>query len=181
MRARVLVAGVGNLFLGDDGFGPEVVRRLAAGPVPSGVRVVDYGIRGMHLAYDLLEGYDALVLVDAMPLAGTPFAGTRTEPLVRAGELRVLEVGPDSLGALGGGAFDAHGMDPAAVLASLGALGGRLPPRTLVVGAQPADVTEGIGLSPPLRDAVDAAVALVRELVEELPASIEATATGRVR
>ena len=163
MSVGILVAGVGNLFLGDDGFGPEVVRRLAAGPVPSGVRVVDYGIRGMHLAYDLLDGYDAIVLVDAMPSAGI-----RAEPPVRAGELRVLEIGADSTGALGEGGFDAHGMDPVAVLASLGALGGDLPPRTLVVGAQPADVTEGIGLSPPLRDAVDGAVAVVRELVEEL-------------
>lgn len=65
---RVLVAGIGNLFLGDDGFGPEVVRRLARdGGMPPQVRVVDYGIRGMHLAYDLLDGYDALVLVDAYP------------------------------------------------------------------------------------------------------------------
>ncbi len=66
-QMTVLVAGIGNLFLGDDGFGPEVVRRLADGRPPPGVRVVDYGIRGMHLAYDLLDGYDALVLVDALP------------------------------------------------------------------------------------------------------------------
>lgn len=71
--ARVLVAGIGNLFLGDDGFGPEVVRRLARdGGMPPQVRVVDYGIRGMHLAYDLLDGYDALVLVDAYPGAAPP-------------------------------------------------------------------------------------------------------------
>lgn len=70
---RVLVAGVGNLFLSDDGFGPEVVRALAgADTLPPGVRVVDYGIRGMHLAYDLLDGYDALVLVDACPGGGRP-------------------------------------------------------------------------------------------------------------
>ena len=172
MSARILIAGVGNLFLGDDGFGPEVVRRLAAGPVPADVRVVDYGIRGMHLAYDLLEGYDALVLVDAMP-----FTGTRSEPPVRAGDLRVLEVGADPTGAFGEGAFDAHGMDPLAVLASLTALGGRLPPRTLVVGVQPADVKEGIGLSPPVGDAVDGAVTLVRELLDELVAPVAATAT----
>ena len=65
---RVLVAGIGNLFLGDDGFGPEVVRRLVvSGRLPEHVRAVDYGIRGMHLAYDLLDGYDALVIVDALP------------------------------------------------------------------------------------------------------------------
>ena len=67
----MLVAGIGNLFCGDDGFGPEVVRRsLAAGPLPEEVRAVDYGIRGMHLAYDLLDGYDALVIVDAAPGPG---------------------------------------------------------------------------------------------------------------
>ena len=83
----ILVAGIGNLFLGDDGFGPEVVRRLPAAPGPAAsVRVVDYGIRGMHLAYDLLDGYDALVLVDAVPGASAP------------GEVTVLEVGPDDLG-----------------------------------------------------------------------------------
>jgi hydrogenase maturation protease len=152
---RVLVAGVGNLFLGDDDFGPEVARRLAAGTVPEGVRVVDYGIRGMHLAYDLLDGYDALVLVDAIPGPGRP------------GELRVLEVGADDLGE---GAFDAHGMDPVAVLANLDALGGTLP-RTFVVGCQPANLEEGIGLSAPVRDAVDPAVEEVRKLLTQTVAS----------
>ena len=150
MSGGILVAGVGNLFLGDDGFGSEVARQLAAQPLPDGVRVVDYGIRGMHLAYDLLDGYDALVLVDALPGNGRP------------GDVRVLEVGPDDLGE---GDFDAHGMDPVAVLASLGALGGELP-RTFVVGCQPADVGEGIGLSEPVRAAVDRAVAAVRRLAE---------------
>jgi hydrogenase maturation protease len=152
---RVLVAGVGNLFLGDDGFGPEVARRLAAGTVPEGVRVVDYGIRGMHLAYDLLDGYDALVLVDAIPGPGRP------------GELRVLEVRADDLGE---GAFDAHGMDPVTVLANLDALGGTLP-RTFVVGCQPANLEEGIGLSAPVRDAVDPAVEEVRKLLTQTVAS----------
>ena len=152
VRASILVAGVGNLFLGDDGFGPEVARRLAAEPVPDGVRVVDYGIRGMHLAYDLLERYDALVLVDAIPGPCRP------------GDLRVLEVGADDLGE---GALDAHGMDPVAVLANLEALGGALP-RTFVVGCQPANVDEGIGLSPVVAAAVDEGVRIVRNLVDEL-------------
>jgi hydrogenase maturation protease len=152
---RILVAGVGNVFLGDDGFGPEVARHLAAVTVPDGVRVVDYGIRGMHLAYDLLDGYDALVLVDAIPGPGLP------------GELRVLEVGA---GDLGEGVFDAHGMDPVAVLANLEALGGSLP-RTLVVGCQPAGVEEGIGLSAAVQSAVGPAVARVRQLLDELVAS----------
>ncbi len=150
MTARVLVAGIGNLFLGDDGFGPEAARRLAAEPLPPDVQVVDYGIRGMHLAYDLLDGYEALVILDALPRQGAP------------GDLVVLELGPEDIGS---GEFDAHGMEPTAVLASLGALGGRLPP-TYVVGCEPADVEEGIGLSPPVAAAVDRAVLAVRHLLD---------------
>lgn len=145
----VLVAGIGNLFLTDDGFGSEVARQLAAGPLPDRVRVVDYGIRGMHLAYDLLEGYDALVVVDALPGTGPP------------GALTVLEVGPDDLG---DSELDAHGMAPVSVLASLGQLGGALPP-TYVVGCQPADVGEGMGLTPAVERAVGPAVALVHEVL----------------
>ncbi len=145
----MLVAGVGNIFLGDDGFGPEAARRLAARPLPAGVRVVDYGIRGMHLAYDLLEGYDLLVVLDAAPRGGRP------------GDVVVLEVGEADLG---DGDFDAHGMEPTSVLASLGSLGGRLP-RTLVVGCEPADTAEGMGLSPPVEAAVDGAVEMVTGLL----------------
>jgi hydrogenase maturation protease len=153
MTARVLVAGIGNLFLGDDGFGPEVARRLVAeGGLPDGVRVVDYGIRGMHLAYDLLDGYDALVLVDALPGNGSP------------GEVTVLEVGADDLGAAD---FDAHGMEPVAVLASVGKLGGTLPP-TYVVGCQPASVEEGIGLGEAVRAAVPEAIDAVHALIRRL-------------
>ena len=151
MTRRVLVAGIGNLFLGDDGFGPEVARLLVRSSLPEGVRVVDYGIRGLHLAYDLLDGYDALVIVDALPGDGTP------------GELRVLEVGEGDVGA---GAFDPHGMEPVHVLASLDQLGGRLPP-TYVVGCLPADVGEGIGLSDPVAAAVPRAVEAVRTLLRD--------------
>jgi hydrogenase maturation protease len=151
-RPGTLVAGVGNIFLGDDGFGPAAARALAGRSLPDGVRVIDYGIRGMHLAYDLLDGVGALVLVDALPGEGP------------AGTLTVLEVGPDDLG---DGEFDAHGMDPVAVLASLEAMGGRLPP-TYVVGCRPADLSEGIGLSDPVAQAVGDAVVTVRRLVDEL-------------
>ncbi len=135
------------------------MRRLAAGGLPPDVRAVDYGIRGTHLAYDLLDGWDALVLVDALPDHGEP------------GALRVLEVGPNDVGSddlgPGGGVLDAHGMDPGSVLAGLGSLGGRLP-RTVVVGCQVADVTEGIGLSAPVAGAVDSAVTTVRALLESV-------------
>lgn len=150
MTARVLVAGIGNIFLGDDGFGSEAARRLAQTALPDGVRVVDYGISGMHLAYDLLDGYDALVIIDALPHQGAP------------GDLVVMEIGAEHLGA---GEFDAHGMEPTAVLASLGVLGGELP-LTYIVGCQPGDLDENIGLTPPVAAAVDAAVAAVHQLFD---------------
>ncbi|MDJ0346485.1 hydrogenase maturation protease [Streptomyces sp. H10-C2] len=159
----VLVAGIGNLFLGDDGFGPEVVRRLVeAGGLPPQARVVDYGIRGMHLAYDLLDGYDALVLVDACPGDGPP------------GAVTVLEVGAEDLGS---GEFDAHGMNPVAVLASLGSMGGTLP-ATYVVGCVPAGVEEGIGLSEAVSAAVPEAIGAVRALLRQLVA-VEPARTRR--
>jgi hydrogenase maturation protease len=153
-KPTILVAGVGNIFLSDDGFGPEVVRHLAgeAQPLPVQARLVDYGIRGMHLAYDLLEGYEALVIVDARPGPGAP------------GELVVLEIGPDDVP---GGEFDAHGMDPMAVLAALPDLGGQLPP-TYLVGCRPEELTDGIGLTTAVQDAVPAAAATVRRLVQQL-------------
>jgi hydrogenase maturation protease len=151
MSDQVLVAGIGNVFLTDDGFGSEVARRLAACRLPDRVRVVDYGIRGMHLAYDLLDGYAGLVVIDALPGQGPP------------GELAVMEVGPDDLGE---GELDAHGMAPVAVLASLGQLGGSLPP-TYIVGCQPADVGEGMGLTPAVAAAIEPAIDLVYEVLSE--------------
>ncbi|GAA4488281.1 hydrogenase maturation protease [Rhodococcus olei] len=147
---RILVAGIGNIFLGDDGFGPEVVRRLP--PEWPGVRVVDYGIRGMHLAYDLLDDWDALVLVDALPHSGEP------------GAVRVFEA---DTAAAGGARLDGHAMDPAAVFASLAALGGH-PPPTVVVGCQVAHVGDGIGLSRPVAAAVGPAVDAVRRTLRRL-------------
>jgi hydrogenase maturation protease len=156
MTTSVLVAGVGNIFFRDDGFGPAVAAALlsSAEPLPDGVRVVDYGIRGLHLTYDLLDHVDALVLVDAVP------ARKGTEP----GTITVLEVGPDDLGQ---GEFDAHGMQPVAVLASLGPMGGTLPP-TYLVGCVPADVSEGMGLTDPVRAAVEEATTAVAELLRNL-------------
>jgi len=152
----VLVAGIGNMFLGDDGFGPEVVRRLYRdGDLPAGVRVADYGIRGMHLAYDLLEGVDALILVDTVAVGDRP------------GEGVTLEVGDPASSGLAHGDLDAHGMDPVAMLASLDRLGGTLPP-TWVVGCRPATLDEGIGLSPAVAAAVPEAIATVRELITRL-------------
>ena len=163
MNARVLIAGIGNVLLGDDGFGSEVARRLAAEQLPADVTVVDYGIRGMHLAFDLLDGYDSLVLVDALPHGAAP------------GDVTVLEVGEDDLGS---GEFDAHGMNPVAVLGSLGSLGGRLPPRTFVVGCEPADVGEGIGLSPEVTAAIGTALSAIRVLIPGEPVDVAGIAKG---
>jgi hydrogenase maturation protease len=159
----VLVAGIGNVFLGDDGFGSEVARRLAAEPLPDGVTVVDYGIRGMHLAFDLLDGYDALVLIDALPHGAAP------------GDVTVLQVGEEDLGS---GEFDAHGMSPVAVLGSLGSLGGKLPPATFVVGCEPGDLGEGIGLTPEATAAIDTALSAIRVLIPGDPVDLARIAKG---
>ena len=161
MTQKVLVAGVGNIFLRDDGFGSEVTRRLATRLLPDDVRVVDYGIGGIHLAYDLLAGVDQLVLVDALPRGVAP------------GTVSLLEVDADEdLRST----VDSHAMDPATVFASLRGLGG-VPPPTVVVGCEPADVSEGMGLSPRVAAAVDPTVEQVRQLATELAADRGAQAT----
>lgn len=157
---RTLVAGIGNIFFGDDAFGSEVARRLLAGAdgLPEGVKVGDFGIRGIHLAYELLDGYDAAILVDATPQGGEP------------GTVYVLEPDLDAIESESGlaeaGIADAHGMDPASVLALLHSLGGSVG-RLLVVGCEPADTDEHIGLSGPVAAAVDEAARVVRDLVRE--------------
>ena len=153
---NVLVAGIGNVLLGDDGFGVEVVRRLDATTLPDGVDVVDYGIRGVHLAYDLLDGaHDVLVLVDALPLPDPP------------GTLAVLEVPMDGENTEDLPAVDGHGMTPVAVVELLGSLGGGVE-RVLVVGCRPAVVDERMELSAPVAAAVEPAVAMVTDLVTGL-------------
>jgi hydrogenase maturation protease len=160
VTGRTLIAGVGNIFLGDDGFGVEVARRLAGESLPPAVRVADYGIRGLHLAYDLANGFDTAILVDAAPRGGEP------------GTVTVLEVEPErqrELAAAGGAVpktqlLDGHGMQPDVVLGMLDLLGGEAG-RVLVVGCEPASVDYGIGLSPPVAAAVDTAVRVVLDLV----------------
>jgi hydrogenase maturation protease len=167
---RVLIAGVGNIFLGDDGFGVEVVRRLREMALPDRVDVADYGIRGVHLAYDLLDGrHEALLLVDALPLGDEP-----------PGTLAVIDVDLDDPGwtlrgpdALAEPAADGHGMDPESVLRLLRSLGGVLG-RVLVVGCQPADLQEGMQLSAPVGAAIDEAVATVSALARDEVVRLEA-------
>jgi hydrogenase maturation protease len=170
--SRMLVAGIGNIFYSDDGFGVEVVRRLAGRPRPDGVEVTDYGIRGVHLAYRLLEGYEALVLIDAAPRGHAP--GTVT--LVEVDQSRVASAGA----AVASGAsplVDAHGMDPATVLAHLAALGGRVA-TVLVVACEPETIEEGIGLSATVQAAVPEAVGLVERVMRENDGSPKGVTTS---
>ncbi|MFG1617427.1 hydrogenase maturation protease [Nonomuraea wenchangensis] len=151
---RVLVAGIGNVFLGDDGFGVEVVRRMDVSALPGSVVVADYGIRGVHLAYELLGGaYDTLIMVDAVELDGPP------------GTVAVLEIddepAPDAMPPVNG-----HGMHPQAVLDLLAKLGGRVP-RVLLVGCRPRTIDEVMGLSEPVAAAVEGAVAAVTALARD--------------
>jgi hydrogenase maturation protease len=168
---RILVAGIGNIFLGDDGFGVAVARRLAHRELPQGVEVADFGIRGMDLAYALQADYDAVIFVDVAPRGELPGTISVVEPELDDGELVI----------------DTHGMDPVRVLGLARALG-RIPPRVLVVACEPARIVHGehdedlVGeLSPPVQAAVDEAIPLVESLVAELAAEANSTrkAVGR--
>ncbi|MET8157544.1 hydrogenase maturation protease [Sphaerisporangium sp. NPDC005289] len=162
---RTLVAGVGNVFLGDDGFGVAVARHLASAGVPEGVVVSDFGIRGVHLAYELTGGgYDLAILVDTV---------ARDDP---PGTLYVLRPVPEQVP---GTFVDAHDMTPEAVLALAGTLGGDLVP-VLLVGCRPADLSPGMELSPPVAGAVGRAADLVLEIVEDHGKETDGEATDHV-
>ena len=161
MSGRILVAGIGNIFLGDDGFGCEVVRRLAEHELPEGVEVRDFGIRGMDLAYALMDPYDAVVFVDAVPRGEEP------------GTVYLIEAEVPNEGEV---ALDTHGMDPVSVIRLARVLGAEVP-RTLVVGCEPKLVLSGedyddmlMELSEPVQRAVDEAVKLVESIVDEVNA-----------
>jgi hydrogenase maturation protease len=167
-RARVLIAGVGNIFAGDDGFGCAVAAHLLAeADLPAGVRVVDYGIRGVHLAFDLAD-VETLILVDTVPDAGGP------------GSVEILEVDPATAlderaaGTAPPAAVDAHSMDPDHVLRSVVALGAAMP-RTLLVGCEPENLDDGIGLGPLVAAAVPVAAATALELARRELDSLKGT------
>ncbi|MFD6230376.1 hydrogenase maturation protease [Streptomyces sp. NPDC060232] len=180
MNPKVLIAGIGNVFLGDDGFGVETVRALSAHRLPDGVEVVDFGVRGVHLAYQLLDGYDTLVLVDATARGGAP--GTLYLIEAEAGASTAAGDGPQAAGPGEGPVLDGHHMSPDTVLALLDALcagtGATPPRRTLVLGCEPACVEEGIGLSAPVAAAVPEAVRMALDLLDP-PAPDEAGAPCR--
>lgn len=158
-QARVLIAGIGNIFLGDDAFGVEVAQRLVRHELPEVVRMVDFGIRGLDLAYAVLDEYEAVILVDAVARGG------------RLGTLYVIQPEEDQLEPAGAELIDTHGMDPVKVLRLARALGAPARP-LLVVGCEPAPTGEKdemqMELSEPVRAAVDEAVALVASLATRL-------------
>lgn len=147
---RILVAGIGNVFLSDDAFGVEVLAELLKRPQPEEVTVADFGIRGFDLAYALMEDYDLAILVDALPHGQPP------------GTLYVLEPDPKSAGA----AMEGHAMNPMAVFSLVATMGGTMP-RVLIVGCEPESVEEGMGLSEPVAAAVQSAVEMVENLVKQ--------------
>lgn len=162
---RILIAGIGNIFLGDDGFGVEVAQRLMRSTYPPEVQVRDFGIRGVELAYTLLDGYDTLILIDATPRGGKPGTLYLIEPdLTRMDAEKGAEAGRVAL--------DAHSMDPVKVLAFARTLGA-IPGQVLLVGCEPTPCADGdeytemyMGLSEPVQAAIDEAVRLVNSMIE---------------
>ncbi|MBN1527910.1 MAG: hydrogenase maturation protease [Thermoleophilaceae bacterium] len=155
---RILIAGIGNAWLSDDGFGGEVVRRLERRDLPEGTAVFDFGTGGLDLAYEVMRGYDALVLVDVSRQGGEP------------GTLYVMDVSEEDAeaGIEDGQVLNPHGMDPQTVLRFVKTLGA-WPGRVVVVACEPARVEEmGLGLSDEVERAVDAAVDLVVGTADEL-------------
>lgn len=164
---RVLIACIGNIFLGDDGFGVEVARHLMTRQYPEGVQVVDFGIRGMDLAYALLDEYDELVLVDAIPRGGLPGTLYLIEP-------DLSDISPEKGVEAGRVALDNHSMDPLKVLAFARTLGAK-PIHTLLVGCEPSPMSDGddytemqMGLSEQVHATIIEAVKMIDSLVEQL-------------
>jgi hydrogenase maturation protease len=147
---RTLIAGVGNVFFGDDGFGCVVARRLAAQALPDDVAVVEFGIRGVHLAFELTSGWDRAIIVDAVRRGGD------------GGTLYVIDPEPGGDGGVGA---DGHGLDLAAVLAMTRTLGAP-PPHLQVLGCEAAELGERIGLSEAVERAIGPAILLLRNMLE---------------
>jgi hydrogenase maturation protease len=155
---QVLIAGIGNTWQRDDGFGSEVARRLEGRDLPKGVAVIDFGTGGLDLAYQVMYGYDGLVMIDISRQGGSP------------GTLYVMEIDEDDVtsGVEDGDALNPHAMDPETVLRFIKLTGG-WPGKVVIVACEPLTVEEmGVGLSPVVEEAVDRAVDLVLETATEL-------------
>jgi hydrogenase maturation protease len=153
---RILIAGIGNIFFGDDAFGCEVAQQLAREALPEGVRVCDYGIRSYDLAYALLEPNDAAILIDAVPRGEEP------------GTIFLLELDINQLDSAGVESVNAHVMNPVAVLQLVRSFGGS-PRELYLVGCEPAVLeTEELGLSEKVQSAIPLALDTIRELLGKL-------------
>jgi hydrogenase maturation protease len=149
MSAHILIAGVGNIFLGDDGFGVAVAQKLADRPLPDGVAVADIGVRTLHLAFALLDKPDLLVVVDIVDRGVPPGTLSLIEPQIAGGPT---------------GLADAHGMNLETVNAAVASLGGEMP-TTLVVGCQPEFIGERLGLSAVVEQAIPDALVLIEKTI----------------
>lgn len=155
---QILIAGIGNTWQRDDGFGSEVARRLEGRELPNGVAVIDFGTGGLDLAYQVMYGYDALLMIDISRQGGAP------------GTLYVMEVDEDEVtsGIEDGDALNPHGMDPETVLRFIKLTGG-WPGKVVIIACEPLTIEEmGVGLSPVVEEAVGRAVDLVLETATEL-------------
>ncbi len=161
MNPSILIAGVGNIFLGDDAFGVEAVRAMAARPLPDGVSAVDFGIRGFDLAFSLLDPWHAVIIVDALARGGAPGTLYTLEPDLAA---MAAAAGPET-------AMNPHGMDPLRVL-HLALSMGPIAAQVFVVGCEPhdfGDELEGrMGLSATVQASIAEAVAMIDTLVSSL-------------
>jgi hydrogenase maturation protease len=154
-QPRILIAGIGNIFLGDDAFGSEVARWLAKRKLPAEVRVIDFGIRGFDLACALMDGYEVTILVDATPRGGAPGTLYVIEPELSAIDAQTLSV-------------ETHDLNPLKALGLVKALGGECK-RILLVGCEPETAgVERMELSEPVRAAVDEAIYLIESLIAEI-------------
>jgi hydrogenase maturation protease len=162
-KKRVMIAGVGNMFMKDDGFGSAVIKKILDKKFPEGVEVKDFGTGGLKLAYDLMKGYDGLILIDASRRGGQP------------GTLYVIEpdendINPDLEK---GGPIDPHGADPATVLRFVKSIGS-WPAKVVIVGCEPETVDDfEIGLSEPVNASIDKAVDMVEDIIKEIYTDIK--------
>ena len=157
-RKRVMIAGVGNMFMKDDGFGGAVVKKILNKKFPEGVEVKDFGTGGLKLAYDLMKGYDGLILLDASARGEKP------------GTLYVIEPNEDDINPdlEQGGPIDPHGADPATVLRFVKSIGS-WPAKVLIVACEPETIDDfEIGLSEPVNAAIDKAVEMVEDIIKEI-------------
>ncbi len=156
MTPRILIAGIGNIFFGDDGFGCEVAQQLAHRPLPERVRVIDFGIRSYDLAYAFTDGFDAVILVDAMARGESP------------GTIAVIEPDLTRLNEFENTTPDAHSLNPVSVLQLAQSLG-PLPDKLLLVACEPAVLeSEELGLSEPVRAAIPRAIEEIESIVTNL-------------